>query len=1262
MSKITITKDSINGVLESQVAGPNYAVPYSMIEDLSQSIVDICNQIVVIDNSINILFDNSGGGDSFDQSYNLLYLSKPQFVENISGGFDLNDDRIEIQWDLPVQYRASNNFNSGTHRTINSNVFSPSLISSDHAPYYPSGYGGNRLSTQATPPSQPHTLDLTVPAYSTGIYNSPSDDPSFNDLNYLPYHQNIGIDFRRKLSGTISDWCTLQPDDIDYKKSSNPQHLWAGTRGFYIRNDSNNAGTSGGDYSPNGNNTTIPGPGGNQGDKIYQLTNSPIFQIQGQSGASFQFRVYLTNNSDEVLTATPHDISFASENPPYWRYSYFPDVSSQFISFGAPGAATPPRNITNGPGLWGALNQPNGTNDLVNPVTSYRTLAIEGQNNNARPYVDPSGSPTANTANANCAADVSMSLAFDQLANFSINTVYSFDLSGEYHYPLEVTNPSNGASNPQRPWGEQYDPSMGNALEKTTYETIGLTSNSWNSNNLNVANSSKPNNSSNTFIIPGHTYYISNYRMKLGGSGATITDWRESEMFLPLGGGDSASNQPISHTQVVIPPPTLANLSSTYNSYLTSAALFAPSPTDTHVGSNYEPSNTLGYNIYQQGSSSVFGNVVSFFADDSSYNFTSTTRKCINNKNNYTLGYNLSDGSNNRIGQKLGIWDSSGSYIDPETNTPINGLTKFELKEDAKSTATTTYSEGWYDAAGSDQGNTATDGNLVVSRSPSIDAYSATTSGVQYDRLHGWYLGIDASANVTNVNLTNYPDIATDNSYNPYNFNLKQYINLTTASTTGGTQVGQTSEYDLFISKYSDKDISWNPNAFTPVTIPTTPQFFGLELPSNSSDIANNNFALTGTLTQIDTRWRTSSNSGYLFKGTTYYFKTSTSDPVSSEYNLSWTSSWSSSASVNNTFTVSRTQLTNSTRNYSRDNTQDPQFGVEGTFSNNVGRLLQTQSYPNSGPPNGPYTSFDFTLSGNSLLWWDYTWGAGTPWNGTTGIQNKSGFFNISNNGSNVPYMLIPVDAGVNAYNSTAPNNVLPHNTTSADPSSNFTIYNHTQDISYNQAMWCKDSYKAYSAATSATNPYINYSTTYHQQTNDYTFSGNPGDDLDISYLSQNFWDPDASANLSQYYTNIKWLTFKIKNNGSKPNIKYKIFNGSTALTLGTDFILFVKEEQAANVYNGTTTNFQWQRNGQPLNFSPWMDAANQNNPGGPGSCNPGLGKPSNGIYITGGTTSSNEYKLKALSANTSSNTWQFFKLGLIGGNNVSQIQFTYET
>ena len=68
----------------------------------------------------------------------------------------------------------------------------------------------------------------------------------------------------------------------------------------------------------------------------------------------------------------------------------------------------------------------------------------------------------------------------------------------------------------------------------------------------------------------------------------------------------------------------------------------------------------------------------------------------------------------NRIGKSLGVWDStSNSYIDPKLTQAINGLSRFELKQDAASTATATtdYSEGWYDPAGSDQGDSATDGN-----------------------------------------------------------------------------------------------------------------------------------------------------------------------------------------------------------------------------------------------------------------------------------------------------------------------------------------------------------------------------------------------------------------------------------------------------------------------------------------------------------------------------------------------------------------------
>ena len=118
------------------------------------------------------------------------------------------------------------------------------------------------------------------------------------------------------------------------------QNLWYQTRGLNIL-DGLSANNSKGNYSPNQN----PGPGNSQGDFIYQLEDNNKFTSIG--GNQYQFRVYLTNNSSEILSPTSYDISFNSENPPYWRYRYIPDICNNYIRFGTPGLATPPRNISN---------------------------------------------------------------------------------------------------------------------------------------------------------------------------------------------------------------------------------------------------------------------------------------------------------------------------------------------------------------------------------------------------------------------------------------------------------------------------------------------------------------------------------------------------------------------------------------------------------------------------------------------------------------------------------------------------------------------------------------------------------------------------------------------------------------------------------------------------------------------------------------------------------------------------------------------------
>ena len=79
-------------------------------------------------------------------------------------------------------------------------------------------------------------------------------------------------------------------------------------------------------------------------------------------------------------------------------------------------------------------------------------------------------------------------------------------------------------------------------------------------------------------------------------------------------------------------------------------------------------------------------------------------------------------------------------------------------------------------------------------------------------------------------------------------------------------------------------------------------------------------------------------------------------------------------------------------------------------------------------------------------------------------------------------------------------------------------------------------------------------------------------------------------------------------------------------MILGTDFVLFVKEEPKCNTYiMEPTGQFVGQKD------TPWMDGANKSsNAGVHNSCNPGRG-PANGIYITAGTTTGGSYKFKTI-------------------------------
>ncbi len=61
-------------------------------------------------------------------------------------------------------------------------------------------------------------------------------------------------------------------------------------------------------------------------------------------------------------------------------------------------------------------------------------------------------------------------------------------------------------------------------------------------------------------------------------------------------------------------------------------------------------------------------------------------------------------------------------------------------------------------------------------------------------------------------------------------------------------------------------------------------------------------------------------------------------------------------------------------------------------------------------------------------------------------------------------------------------------------------------------------------------------------------------------------------------------------------------------------------------------------------------------------SCNPTLGAANNGVYLTSGDPTNYPYKIKTLNASSTSNTIQYFRLGILEDVDVAEINFKYTT
>lgn len=426
----------------------------------------------------------------------------------------------------------------------------------------------------------------------------------------------------------------------------------------------------------------------------------------------------------------------------------------------------------------------------------------------------------------------------------------------------------------------------------------------------------------------------------------------------------------------------------------------------------------------------------------------------------------------------------------------------------------------------------------------------------------------DASTNFI-VSQTRYTD-SSNNNYDPYDINIKQYYNTQSLGSENWIPSGE---------KTFQFHLGWKPSATTfafnslTVTNPiTTRDFFGLNRPSTDASVD-----ISFNVNDRNLWWR-GSTSAYTIISTTDLFW---NKDINSSYvnfdtqtqNWDTSSNWLVSQTVNETLTISRTtDLGSGTPNnnsYCRKgvttiNNPVNQFQVKLTYANNV-PLPSPQIQYTNGTTQPP---IDISFN-NKLLFWDFTWKGNTTWvSGVTlsGTGNSTGGFYPDNPSS-----------GITQF---------------------FSQYDHNITIPNNQLMWTGEdsvtniggAFRNGNHGSNNENPYIDYSGVYFDNTYDYSIFDISGDTVSIVYSKNSspgdyYADPIGLLTITEINGIYKWITVKIIKPATPPSNKIKIIvndHDSTEMILGTDYILFICEAGA----QFTTSNSPY------TGRTGWKDAA----------------------------------------------------------------------